>query len=97
MHMFPCVHYLFRSVLYSGHWSTRGCEKNSKLSNYMKTFCECNHLTHFAILLSPNPPKFQKQIELSLSYIGTIGVTISFISMSAIVIIFASLKLVLSA
>jgi len=32
-----------------------GCYRNDNLSNTTVTVCECNHLTHFAILLSPGP------------------------------------------
>ena len=32
-----------------------GCYRNENLSNTTATVCECNHLTHFAILLSPGP------------------------------------------
>ena len=34
----------------TGDWSTEGC--SSKVDNEIVT-CSCNHLTHFAILLSP--------------------------------------------
>ena len=33
--------------------SDRGCEMVVEDSNSTLTVCECNHLTHFAILLSP--------------------------------------------
>ena len=34
-------------------WSSRGCYLNYELSNATFSVCECYHLTHFAILLSP--------------------------------------------
>ena len=34
-------------------WSSDGCYVNTKLSNSTVVVCECSHLTHFAILLSP--------------------------------------------
>ena len=33
-------------------WLTDGCEEVNVTNNTV--VCECNHLTHFAILLSPN-------------------------------------------
>ena len=41
--------------LVGGEWAVEGCYRNDNLSNTMVTVCECNHLTHFAILLSPGP------------------------------------------
>ena len=43
------------SILSTGQWSDRGCNKSESLSNTSVTVCECNHLTHFAILLSAQP------------------------------------------
>lgn len=50
-----CPIYLFYSrqtddSLPTGDWNTRGC---SPLINGDTVSCSCNHLTHFAILLSP--------------------------------------------
>ena len=41
--------------LVGGEWAVEGCYRNDNLSNTTVTVCECNHLTHFAILLSPGP------------------------------------------
>jgi len=41
--------------LVGGEWAVDGCHRNDNLSNTTVTVCECNHLTHFAILLSPGP------------------------------------------
>ena len=38
--------------LISGQWATEGCTRNDRASNKSQTVCECNHLTHFALLLS---------------------------------------------
>ena len=40
------------SILSAGQWSERGCNRSESLSNTSVTVCECNHLTHFAILQS---------------------------------------------
>ena len=36
-------------------WSDRGCKLVLNKSTPTLSVCECNHLTHFAILLSPKP------------------------------------------
>ena len=33
-----------------GHWATHGCER--LLVNSTATTCSCDHLTHFAVLMS---------------------------------------------
>ena len=38
----------------SGKWSTGGCRKVS--SNKTMTVCQCDHLTNFAVLMSPYTP-----------------------------------------
>ena len=43
------------SILSAGQWSDRGCSKSESLSSTSVTVCECNHLTHFSILLSAQP------------------------------------------
>jgi len=76
----------------SGSWSDMGCQKNTTLSNQTQTVCECNHLTHFAILLSANPPTFSDPITKSLIYIGYIGFSISLVAMSLTVFTFVVFK-----
>ena len=75
-----------------GRWSDRGCTRNTSLSSTSRTVCDCNHLTHFAILLSPNPPEFSEDVALSLTVIGYIGVTISLVAMALTVFTFIALK-----
>ena len=36
-----------------GHWSTSGCTVNSLESTDNKTVCKCDHLTNFAVVMSP--------------------------------------------
>ena len=38
---------------YGGRWNRRGCHLNEGESTPSVTVCECNHLTHFAMMLSP--------------------------------------------
>ena len=84
--------YLTSSILNIGRWSEKGCTRNTKLSSASKTVCDCNHLTHFAILLSPNPPEFSSNVELSLTLIGYIGVSVSLVAMTVTVLTFLTLK-----
>ena len=70
------------SVLTIGQWSNRGCFKNDTLSNFSQTVCECNHLTHFAILLSPVLLNPERDVVISLQTIGYAGVAVSLVAMA---------------
>ena len=80
------------TILNIGRWSDRGCTRNTSLSSTSRTVCDCNHLTHFAILLSPKPPEFTEDVALSLTVIGYIGVTVSLVAMGLTVLAFIVLK-----
>ena len=54
--------------------------------------CECDHLTHFAILLSPVSLNFSKGVEISLQTIGYVGVTVSLLAMAVTIATFIFLK-----
>ena len=56
------------------------------------TVCECNHLTHFAILLSASPFNLTQEVTLSLEIIGYVGVSISLVAMALTITTFAILK-----
>ena len=56
------------------------------------TVCKCNHLTHFAILLSARPLDRSQPKILSLQIIGYVGVSISLVAMAATVFIFLFLE-----
>jgi hypothetical protein len=81
------------AILFPGRWSQEGCETNF---NSTMTVCECNHLTHFAILLSARPLELSKAKILSLQIIGYVGVSISLVAMAATVFVFLFLKYVLN-
>ena len=68
--------------------------KNRTLSNAFETVCECDHLTHFAILLSPVPLDFSDSVKLSLTAISYVGVTISLFAMAVTIVTFTILKYV---
>ena len=79
-------------ILSIGQWSERGCNKSESLSNTSVTVCECNHLTHFAILLSTSSPNLTRNVELSLGIIGYVGVSISLVAMALTVTTFCLFK-----
>ena len=81
-------------ILSSGQWSDRGCNRSESLSNTSMTVCECNHLTHFAILLSAAPLNLADVIVLSLEVISYVGVSVSLVAMALTVFTFAALKYV---
>ena len=80
------------AILYPGQWSKKGCVTNF---NSTMTVCKCNHLTHFAILLSARPLNLSPQKTLALQITGYIGVSISLVAMAITVIVFLFLKWVI--
>ena len=79
------------AILFPGQWSEEGCKTNF---NSTMTVCKCNHLTHFAILLSARPLNLSPAKILSLQIIGYVGVSISLVAMAATVFVFLFLKYV---
>ena len=77
------------AVLFPGQWSREGCKTEIKSG---KAVCSCNHLTHFAILLSARPLKLSRQHTLALEAIGYIGVSVSLIAMAMTIMVFIFLK-----
>ena len=67
---------------------------NSDLSSSTHSVCECDHLTHFAILLSPGAT-FSSTHTLALRVIGYVGVSLSVVAMAATIFILAISKLVI--
>ncbi|KAK3581721.1 hypothetical protein CHS0354_023408 [Potamilus streckersoni] len=62
----------------SGAWSSQGCKLVS--TNDDTTVCECDHLTNFAILMSPGKTPDKDQVPLSI--ISLIGCAISIFCLS---------------
>ena len=79
-------------ILSAGQWSERGCNRSESLSNTSVTVCECDHLTHFAILLSAAPLNLSDAVVLSLEVIGYVGVSVSLVAMGLVIFTFAALK-----
>ena len=80
------------SILSAGQWSERGCSKSENPSNTSVTVCECDHLTHFAILLSAAPLNLTDAVVLSLEVVGYVGVSISLVAMGLTIFTFAAFK-----
>ncbi|KAI8791660.1 protocadherin Fat 4, partial [Biomphalaria glabrata] len=67
-----------------GLWSSYGCTLESSINN---TFdCSCNHLTNFAILMSPF--ELEPESSLALSIISTIGCGISIFCLVVTIIVY---------
>ena len=71
---------------FPGYWSQNGCILNQAESTAKRTVCECSHLTHFAVLLSPGV-EFGPKSEFALTLISYIGVPISIVAMAITVLI----------
>ena len=80
------------NILSAGQWSERGCARNENFSNNSITVCECNHLTHFAILLSAAPLNLTDAVVLSLEFIGYVGVSVSLVAMALVIFTFVAFK-----
>ena len=85
---------LYSSILSIGQWSDRECKRSESLSNTSVTVCECDHLTHFAILLSAAPLNLSQSVTLSLEIISYVGVSISLVAMTLTITTFIILKYV---
>ncbi|TRY95086.1 hypothetical protein DNTS_004180 [Danionella cerebrum] len=60
-----------------GNWSTDGCETSMDNTDFV---CSCNHLSFFAVLISPQIPEESHIFHLSyISYIGS-GFSVAFTS-----------------
>ena len=53
--------------------------------------CECSHLTHFAVLLSPGV-KLGTQDKIALQAIGYIGIVVSLTAMAVTVLVYICLR-----
>ncbi|XP_019854997.1 PREDICTED: adhesion G protein-coupled receptor L3-like [Amphimedon queenslandica] len=85
--LFSCVYWEFilnEGSLPSGYWSTEGCTTayNNNIMN-----CYCNHLTHFAILLSPGVtlPTDSVHVQI-LNILGNILVPMSLMCILIVIV-----------
>ena len=86
--LYPCSDEFYS---FTGYWSQRGCIQNKKESSKGIIVCDCNHLTHFAVLLSPGV-KLGARHVLALQVIGYIGIVVSLAAMVITVLFLTCLR-----
>ncbi|GCC20746.1 hypothetical protein chiPu_0019313, partial [Chiloscyllium punctatum] len=67
-------------------WSSEGCFPISSNGSY--AICQCNHLTSFAILMSP----IEIEEDWSLLLISTVGLTVSLLCLAASIVVFTKCR-----
>ncbi|XP_012577490.1 PREDICTED: EGF, latrophilin and seven transmembrane domain-containing protein 1 isoform X2 [Condylura cristata] len=80
-----CAFWNYSLDTMNGSWSSEGCELT--YSNETHTSCRCNHLTHFAILMSPSPSIGTKDYNI-LTRITQLGIIISLICLAICIFTF---------
>lgn len=80
-----CAFWKYSSDTMNGTWSPQGCEVTN--SNETHTSCRCNHLTHFAILMSSGPSIGVKDYNI-LTRITQLGIIISLICLAICIFTF---------
>ncbi|XP_075038068.1 adhesion G protein-coupled receptor L4 [Mixophyes fleayi] len=81
-----CAFWKYAPESLQGEWSTEGCEV--LYSNETHTSCRCNHLTHFAILMSPSSHNKVSAHHSILTRITQLGIIISLICLSLCIFTF---------
>lgn len=81
---------------FAGYWSQRGCSLNRAETTEGRIVCECTHLTHFAVLLSPGA-KIEQKHAFALSVVGYIGVPFSLVAMAITVLVYGCFRYILGA
>ncbi|XP_029286233.1 adhesion G protein-coupled receptor L4 [Cottoperca gobio] len=80
-----CAFWEYEPDSLQGHWATRGCKTVHFTSN--ATTCSCNHLTHFAILMSSGRANLVAHYTV-LTRITQLGMIISLICLSMCIFTF---------
>uniref|UniRef100_A0A8D0AUV4 Adhesion G protein-coupled receptor L4 n=1 Tax=Sander lucioperca TaxID=283035 RepID=A0A8D0AUV4_SANLU len=80
-----CAFWEYEVDSLQGHWATRGCKTVHVNSN--ATTCSCNHLTHFAILMSSGRANLVAHNTI-LTRITQLGMIISLICLSMCIFTF---------
>uniref|UniRef100_G3RRX8 Adhesion G protein-coupled receptor L4 n=1 Tax=Gorilla gorilla gorilla TaxID=9595 RepID=G3RRX8_GORGO len=80
-----CAFWNYSPDTMNGNWSSEGCELT--YSNETHTSCRCNHLTHFAILMSSGPSIGIKDYNI-LTRITQLGIIISLICLAICIFTF---------
>ncbi|XP_063154241.1 adhesion G protein-coupled receptor L4 [Candoia aspera] len=80
-----CVFWNYSEDTMEGNWATEGCERTQFNSTH--TSCRCNHLTHFAVLMSSNGSKVETK-DYILTRITQLGIIISLICLAICIFTF---------
>uniref|UniRef100_A0A665UXW1 Adhesion G protein-coupled receptor L4 n=1 Tax=Echeneis naucrates TaxID=173247 RepID=A0A665UXW1_ECHNA len=80
-----CAFWEYEPGSLQGHWATRGCKTVHVTSN--TTTCSCNHLTHFAVLMSSGRANVVAHNTV-LTRITQLGMIISLICLSMCIFTF---------
>ncbi|XP_036378666.1 adhesion G protein-coupled receptor L4 [Megalops cyprinoides] len=80
-----CAFWKYSPVSMRGHWDTEGCTRQHVNSSH--TSCTCNHLTHFAILMSSGKANLLAHYAI-LTRITQLGMIISIICLSMCIFTF---------
>ncbi|XP_067394697.1 adhesion G protein-coupled receptor L4 isoform X1 [Emydura macquarii macquarii] len=80
-----CAFWNYSADTMNGNWSTEGCELTH--SNTTHTSCKCNHLTHFAVLMSSGSSVGVTNYNI-LTRITQLGIIISLICLSMCIFTF---------
>ncbi|MBN3308789.1 AGRL4 protein, partial [Amia calva] len=80
-----CAFWKYSPPSMKGHWSTEGCERTHV--NVSHTGCRCDHLTHFAILMSSGRTNMEDHYSI-LTRITLLGIIISLICLSMCIFTF---------
>ncbi|KAM8875921.1 adhesion G protein-coupled receptor L4 isoform 2-T2 [Spinachia spinachia] len=80
-----CAFWKYEPGSFRGHWATNGCKRVHVSSN--ATTCSCNHLTHFAILMSSGRANLVAHNTI-LTRITQLGMIISLICLSMCIFTF---------
>uniref|UniRef100_A0A8C9TNR1 Adhesion G protein-coupled receptor L4 n=1 Tax=Scleropages formosus TaxID=113540 RepID=A0A8C9TNR1_SCLFO len=84
-HVTKCAFWEYSPPIMKGRWATTGCERSH--ANRSHTTCSCNHLTHFAILMSSGRADLSPHVDI-LTRITQLGMIISLICLSMCIFTF---------
>nr|CAD7256757.1 unnamed protein product [Timema shepardi] len=85
-----CAYWEFKTNGYGGRWSTDGCEMLNATSEGLDV-CRCNHLTHFAEIITGRNYQLSEAHQIALDVISAVGCTLSilgFLGIAATSLIF---------
>ncbi|KAM3827456.1 adhesion G-protein coupled receptor G4 [Vipera latastei] len=84
-----CVFWDFSRNDGLGGWNTSGCEMKHTDSTY--TICNCNHLTHFGVLLDLSRTPLSNADEWALALVTYVGCGISSIFLGLVLLVYLSI------